>query len=163
MTTTTYSFSDTNIVIAPPGYPAYTLNGQGIGEITVSYINDNTAHNLAADGNVMVSKIKANNANVNISAQQTSTLHQYLKDLFNYLMASPTNFWASTYITIKSKAGTFDDIQLSGVSFTKRSDQPFQQQGQSVTWPFMVAEAQTLGSKVPSVALSTQATIVRGA
>ena len=158
MATTTYSFSDVKAVLSFPGYPAYTINGQGLGEITISYINDNTVHDLAADGSVMVSKIKADNATVAINMQQTSPLHQWFKGLFNYLQVAPTVNWASGRVTISSPAGGFNNINLTGVSITKRADQPFQQQGQMITWNLMAANGQTIGST--QATLSVGATIV---
>lgn len=142
----TYSFSNTAVVITPPIGGAFTLNGQGIGEITIDWQNDNTAHDLAADGTVMVSKITADNATLTITAQQTSNLHNYLRGLFNTLYNGATNLWAGTTITISSIDGSFDNVVLTGVSFGKRGTQPFQAQGQMVTWSLMAANAQTQGS-----------------
>jgi hypothetical protein len=142
----TYSFSNTAVVIAPPTGAAFTLNGQGIGEITIDWINDNTAHDLAADGTVMVSKITAANANFTVTAQQTSNLHQYLRGLFNALYQGPANQWAATTITITSLDGSFDNVILTGVSFAKQATQPFQAQGQMVSWNMMAANAVTQGS-----------------
>lgn len=159
MATTTYSFSDIQMVLQFPGRPAYTLNGQGIGEISISYINDNTAHDLAADGSVMVSKIKANNANVTITMHQTSTMHTWMKGTFNYLYNSPTPLWAAGTITISSPYDDSVNLVLTGVSFTKRADQPYQQQGQMVTWNLMAADTQGFGSF--NVRLSTTAEIMR--
>lgn len=144
--TTVYSFSNVHLVINPPGFQSYTVNGQGVGEIAITWAQDNTVHDLAADGSVMVSKIQADNASISITVQQTSPLHQYLKGVFNALMAAGSEFWASTNIALSSPNGGFDAITLTGVSIQKRSDQPFQQQGQRVTWNFMAANAQTTGS-----------------
>jgi hypothetical protein len=146
MATSTYSFSDTKITLSFPGQPIYVINGQGVGELTVSFVNDNTAHDLAADGSVMVSKIKADNATVALSIQQTSPLDKWLTNTFNYLNNALTPQWAAGTINISSSAGIFDDLNLAGVSFTKRADKPFQQQGQMVTWNFMAATVQILGT-----------------
>lgn len=138
----TYSFNDVHVVISPPGFPAYTLNGQGVGDINISFADDNTLHDRSADGRVMVSKIKANNGSISISVQQTSALHKYLKQLFNFLRLRDTSAWAGTMITLSSPAGLFDTITATGVSFSKRADQPYQAQGQNVTWNFMAADIQ---------------------
>lgn len=159
MATTTYSFSDIQMVLQFPGRPAYTLNGQGVGELSISYINDNTTHDLAADGSVMVSKIKANNANITLTMQQTSTMHAWLQGTFNYLYNSATALWAAGTITISSPYNDSIAMTLTGVSFTKRADQPFQQQGQMVTWNLMAADTQGFGSF--NATLSTSAEIMR--
>src|SRR5688572_12709967 len=110
---TVYSFSNVNMVINPPGFPSYTVNGQGVGEISIGYINDNTVHDLAADGTVMVSKVAADNGNVSITVQQTSPLHQYLKGIFNALMLAPAASWAGMKISASSINGGFDNIVMT--------------------------------------------------
>lgn len=140
MATTTYSFADVNATFKFPGSPAFPVNGQGIGELTIAYSQDNSTHELAADGSVMVSKIAANNASITVTCQQTSSLHNYLKAAFNFLRQSPSLVWAQGLVSINSVNGIHDSIVCAGVSFTKRSDQPYQQQGQLVTWNFMSAE-----------------------
>lgn len=164
MATTTYSFSDVHMVLNFPGYPGYTVNGQGVGEISIAYINDNTVHELSADGSVMVSKIKADNANVTITMQQTSPMHQWMNGMFNYIQSQPTSYWAAGTISVTALDGGVDNIDLSGVSFTKRADQPFQQQGQMVTWNLMAANGVAAGSTKASIQqapiLNTQANLV---
>lgn len=143
MATTTYSFADIHCVISPGGVKApFTINGSGIGEISVSLANDNTSHDLAADGSVMISKIKADNGTITIRVQQTSPLHAYLKSVYNALRLLPASAWASIVIYIGSPNGLFDSINCTNVAFTKRPDQPYQQQGQNVTWSFMAANIQ---------------------
>jgi hypothetical protein len=136
---TTYSFADVIAVFNFPGSPSFPVNGTGIGELSISYITDNTAHDLSADGSVMVSKIAASNANITVTCQQTSALHNYLKAAFKYLQAASSPSWAAGLLSISSVNGIHDNIIASGLSFTKRSDQPYQQQGQLVTWTFMSA------------------------
>lgn len=130
----TYSFSDIYSVISISGFPAYTLNGQGIGEINFDYANDNTTHDVAADGRVMPSKIKADNGSIAITMQQTSPLHKWFTEWFNFLKFSKTENWAKTQIMISSPAGMFDTIIATGVSPVKRAGRSYQAQGQMVTW-----------------------------
>lgn len=138
----TYSFNDIIAVFGFSGFPTYPLNGQGLGEIAISYINANTAHELAADGTVMITKVFADNGNITVTCQQTSPLHHFFKQVYNFLSVGASALWAANYITISSPAGTFDSITCAGMSFTKRADQPYQQQGQMVSWPFMSANIQ---------------------
>lgn len=160
MSYTTYSFNDIKMVISHPAYPAYTVNGQGIGEVGISWQNDNTAHDVAADGKVMVSKIVANNGSIAITMQQTSQMHQWMKGLFNTLKNAPSQLWAAGRIDISSPDGIGDNIQLTGVSFTKRSDQPFQAQGQMVTWNLMFAKGETNGSVLAAISQTVSAQII---
>lgn len=156
MANSTYSFSDIKMVIKPSGYEAYTVNGSGIGKIGISYANANTVHDLAADGSVMVSKIKANNGTISLTVQQTSLLHAYLIGLFNYLNQGATNLWAATRIDISSLLNIADTHALQGVSFEKRGDIPYEQQGQNITWNFMFAEGSMFGPAVPNLSVSGQ-------
>lgn len=139
---TTYSFNDINAIISPPGFGSASTIGNGIGDINISFSRDNTQHDPSADGSVMVSKIVANEGSISISCQQTSQLHQYLKSLFNHMMAASTSIWAAITITISSPNGLQDYVVANGVSFQKRSDQPYQVQGQTVTWTFMATNIQ---------------------
>jgi hypothetical protein len=154
MPTTTYSFTDHIITITSPVYKAYSLNGQGLGEVNISYANDNTMHDNSADGQVMVSKIISNNGTVNMTLQQTSELNKWLFGAFNKLYALPSNFWTSISITIRSIASG-DVVTCTGVSFTKRSDKPYQAQGQMITWNFMAAKIDMLGTLAQGLAQTT--------
>jgi hypothetical protein len=159
----TYSFNDIIFVMKHPAYKGYALNGQGLGEITIAWADDNSAHDRSADGVVMISKIEANNGTFTMTCQQTSPLHQYLKGLFAELRRAPTQFWAAGQININSPGVSGDNIELRGVSFQKRSDQPYQAQGQMVTWNMMFADGESQGSLLPSITLQTSAQIAQEA
>ena len=100
MAHSTYSFTDITATISHPSYGSYSLEGEGIGDMTISKVTDRTAHDVAADGHIMVSKIAGNNGNITINAQQTSGLHNWLQGLFNYLVGAPTDEWAQMSMTI---------------------------------------------------------------
>ena len=139
----TYSFQDVNITISHALAGQYIANGEGIGSIGFNPTNDRTAHDVAADGTVMVSKIKAKNGTVAISIQQTSPLNKWLLKLFNLLSAdstSPQN-WAGIKIVTRSP-NMGDLITATGVSFQKQADRAFKNQGEQVTWSLMAADLQ---------------------
>lgn len=138
----TYSFEQVRAVINPTGFGSANTNGAGIGEIGISYDDNNTEHDRAADGVVMVSKIVANNGRITLTCQQTSALNNYLHRLFNYLYNASPDVWASTVITVSSPNGLNDFVLAEGCSFEKRADLPFAQQGQNVTWTWRVANMQ---------------------
>ena len=138
---TTYSFQDVNFILSHPDMGIYSLNGEGMGSVTVTMTNDVSIQDVGADGHVMVSKIKARNGTLAISAQQTSTLHRWLTNLYNYLEQATTDKWAQGKVEIKCpKMG--ETIIATGLSFQKRADRPFQAQGQQVTWNLMSADIQ---------------------
>lgn len=137
----TYSFADVSVSISHPNVGNYSASNEGIGDISVSMTNDRTAHDLANDGSVMVSKIRARNGAISIAVQQTSGFNKWLNKWFNYLEAAGADVWANTTVLIRApKMG--DLITAKGVSPQKLPDKPYQQQGQKVTWSLMCADIQ---------------------
>ena len=134
----TYAFADVSCVINHPSVGSFDVNGEGVGSITFAMANDVTEHDLAADGTVMVSKIKAGNGTIVIEAQQTSSLHKWLTKAYNYLKAASSSEWAEMSIMASSPAMQVTH-DCSGVSFQKRSDKPYQAQGQTISWTLMCA------------------------
>lgn len=143
MEQTTYGFMDLAGSISHPTVGSYLFDGTGVGSITVTKATDRTAHDIAADGSVMVSKIAGNNGTISIEVQQTSSIHKWLTTWFNALWQLPTSEWASTSITLKNTATGTRHI-CSGVSPQKEPDTPYQSQGQHVTWTLMCAEITNL-------------------
>lgn len=138
---TTYSFADVSVVISHPSVGQYVANGEGIGNINIAMATDRTAHDVAADGSVMVSKIKGRNGTVTIAIQQTSDLNKWLTKWYNYLEAASTDQWASTSIIVRSPI--MQELNtITGVSPQKLPDKPYQAQGQLVTWSLMAADIQ---------------------
>ena len=143
MEVTTYSFTDLAGSISHPTFGAYLFDGTGIGSVTISKATDRTAHDVAADGSVMVSKIAGNNGTLTIECQQTSAIHKWLLAWFNVLWQLPTSEWASTSLTLRNSATGTRHI-ISGVSPQKEPDTPYQSQGQRVSWTLMCAEITNL-------------------
>lgn len=136
-----YSFTDITMVISHPAVGQYVATGEGIGSVNVAMSNDRSAHDVAADGSTMVSKIRARNGTVTISAQQTSSLHKWLVKWYNYLEFAPTDQWAETSVTIRApRMG--ESIVATFVSPQKLPDRPYQAQGQQLTWGLMAADIQ---------------------
>lgn len=140
---TTYSFTDVNATISHPSYGSYDLQGEGIGDFSVSKATDRTVHDVAADGHIMVSKIAGNNGTVAINAQQTSNLHNFLQGLFNYVWSADTSQWAQISLTITAPKMQ-KTIYCTGGAFVKEPDEPFQSQGQRVSWSLLFADIQKL-------------------
>lgn len=138
MTTTTYSFADVAFVISHPAVGRYVANGSGIGSATVTPSTDKTAHDVAADGSVMVSKVPGNNGTIAVQVQQTSGFNKWLLSLYNYLLTAPTSDWAKIAVTIRSPS-MGDLVNATGVSFQNRSELSLQAQGQHRTWNLMAA------------------------
>ncbi|KKX52439.1 phage protein [Brevibacillus borstelensis] len=136
---TSYSFGDVSVVFAHPAVGQYVATGAGLGSISVSMTTDRTTHDVAADGSVMVSKVLGRNGSLTITVQQTSELNKWLLKLYNYVEQAPTPEWANTRITIRS-ASMQDLIRVTGASFQKLPDRPYQAQGQQVSWVLLAAD-----------------------
>lgn len=141
MSYNTYSFTDVTAVISHPNFGQFPATGEGLGSITTDMTTDRTIHEVAADGTIMVTKVKARNGTVSIVTQQTSTLHQWLTRLYNYLETASTDQWAGITISIRTPAMA-ELESCTGVSFTKLPSNPRQQQGQNITWALIAADMQ---------------------
>lgn len=139
----TYSFTDIEATISHPGYGTYSVQGEGIGDMTISKITERTVHDVAADGNIMVSKIAGNNGNVTINAQQVSTLHNFMQGLFNFLWNAPTDQWAGISLTIRAPKMK-KTYYCTGGAFVKEPDEQFQAQGQRVPWTMLFANVERI-------------------
>lgn len=135
----TYSFEDVTCSFQHPGVGAASSTGAGLGTITIVMANDKTAHDVAADGVVMVSKIAGKNGTISLTMQQTSELHKYLLRWYNYVDISSASEFARMTLTIKSN-NLGDTTTCTGVSPQKLSDRSYQAQGQQMTWNLMAAE-----------------------
>lgn len=137
-TTTTYSFADCIVVISHPALGQYSAQGAGIGSITVTMSTDRTAHDVAADGSVLISKIEGNNGTISFQIQQTSGFNAWLVRAFDYLITADPSQWAQMAVTIRSvSSGSL--INATGVSFQNRAELSLQAQGQQRTWNLMAA------------------------
>lgn len=141
----TYSFLDLSGAIAHPAKGAYTFTGEGVGEVTVAMATERTVHDVAADGSVMISKIAGNNGTLSLSVQQTSGIHKWLLEWYNYLVQAPTNEWAQTTAALRNTSDGSSHI-VTGISPQKVPDKPYQGQGQRVTWVLMAADVQNLNA-----------------
>lgn len=138
----TYSFLDVVGAIHSPAMASdYIFTGEGVGSITIDPATDRTAHDVAADGSVMVSKIAGDNGTITIETQQTSPVHKWLKEWFKAIWNSKTSNWANTTILITENNNGTAHI-ISGVSPSKKPSTPYQAQGQRVTWTLMAADIQ---------------------
>lgn len=142
-TVNTYGFKDLAITISHPSYGSYSMQGEGVGEVTITKSTDRTAHDIAADGSVMVSKVEGNNGNAVIQTQQVSGIHKWMQGLFNYLVTATTDEWAEISLTITSTSMGKTHYCSYG-AFQKESDNPYQSQGQRVSWTIMFADIQNI-------------------
>ena len=139
----TYAFEDISCVISHPNYGQYSVNGQGVGTISTSKTTERSTHNVAADGSVRTSKIAGNNGTFVINTQQTSSLHNYLQGLFNYLVTEDSSEWARLSITIRAPKMKKSKV-CTNVSIQKEPDEEMAAQGGTLTWTFLAGDIQQL-------------------
>lgn len=141
--TTTYSFLDLSGAIASATVGAYVFTGKGVGQVMVTMQTERTAHNVAADGVVMVSKVAGNNGQIQIQCQQTSELHKWLLAAHNAMLLADTDSWADMAATLRNTSDGTSHI-ATGVSFGKIPDKAYAAQGGMVTWTLWAADIQSL-------------------
>lgn len=135
----TYSFEDVTVSFSHPSVGTASTSGAGVGTISIVKSNDDTVHDVAADGAVMISKIAGKNGSIAITVQQVSDFNKFMLKWYNYVKQANASEWASASVTINS-ANLGDSSICTGVSPQKLADRPYQSQGQQVTWNLMAAE-----------------------
>jgi hypothetical protein len=141
----TYSFKSLTGVLTNDVYGItipLTGGNIGAGSFTVRMTTARSAHDVAADGTVMVSYIAGDNGDIDINVQESSALHTELLALWNLALLAANNDdvsgWAATSISFRMLT---DGTQhtLTGCSFDKVPDKPYEAAGQRVTWKMMAA------------------------
>lgn len=121
---------------------ALTGGNIGVGDITITMATERTVHDVAADGTVMPSYVAGDNGAVAVNVQETSSLHTALLSLYNLAVNAANNDdvsgWAATTINFRFLIDGSQHL-LSGVSFAKVPDKPYQAHGQRITWNLMAA------------------------
>lgn len=120
----------------------------GVGSFTIRMTTARTTHDVGADGTVMPSYIAGDNGEVDIQVQETSTIHSELLSLYNQCVLAANNDdvsgWAATSIsfTLLIDGSTHT---LTGVSFDKIPDKPYEAAGQKMTWKLLAANVVNAG------------------
>lgn len=143
----TYSFLDLAGAISHPFFPlgVFQFTGEGVGSITVEMSSERSLHDVAADGSIMISKMAGNNGVITIECQQTSLVHKYLLNLFNYVWQADTNQWAMIAIALRNISDGTSHI-CTGVSFNKKGAKSYKREGQQVTWTLMAADIASMNA-----------------
>jgi hypothetical protein len=141
----TYSFKSLVGVLTNPVFGVViplTGGNIGVGSITIRMTQDRTTHDVAADGTVMPSYIAGDNGEVDITVQETSAVHKALLGLYNLCVLGAESFdvlgWAATSISFTFLIDGSVHV-ITGVSFRKIPDKPYEAQGQKITWSLMAA------------------------
>lgn len=141
----TYSFKDLvgSLINSAFGVSIpLTAGNVGFGKVTIVMDTERTEHAVAADGTVMPSYLAGDNGKAMFEIQQTSALHHRLLALYNLCVNAANNDdvggWAATEIVFRT---VLDGAlhTLTGVSFGKLGDKPYEARGQNVTWTLWAA------------------------
>lgn len=149
----TYSFKSLTGVLTNPVFGVsipLTGGNIGVGSFTIRMNTTRTVHDVAADGTVMPSYVAGDNGEVDIQVQETSGIHQSLLSLYNQCVLAANNDdvsgWAATAISFTLLIDGSTHI-LTGVSFEKIPDKPYEAAGQKMTWKLMAAQIINQGSQ----------------
>lgn len=141
----TYSFKSLTGVLTNPVFGVtipLTGGNIGVGSITIRMTMTRTTHDVAADGTVMPSYVAGDNGEVDIQVQETSAIHAELLGLYNQCVLFADNEdvsgWAANAISFTLLIdGSIHT--LTGVSFDKIPDKPYEANGQKMTWKLLAA------------------------
>jgi hypothetical protein len=134
-----YSFADVTFSLSHPLLGMAQVDGSGIGTITLTNDGERSTKQLAADGSVLISKIRDRTGTMTLDFLQTSPLHNQLIDWFISLENNPAADWGRMTGVIKSIA-TNEETKLTGVCFVRIANKAYAAQGQNVQWSFLVAD-----------------------
>jgi hypothetical protein len=134
MDSTTYSFADVSCVMQHSLVGQKSVNGLGIGKITVAFTDNLTQSDLGADGNVMISKIASRRGTITFDIQQTSEFNKWLANYANAVQNASSSYWAAASIAINEKFDGGINTNATKVSLQKRPDRNDGQNGDHVTW-----------------------------
>ena len=142
-TYSTYSFSDTSVVLNHPSIGQCVLTGQGVGSIVVAYANDASSQEVAHDGSIMTNKVVLKNGTVSFTLLQTSSGNAWMKKAYSKLLLADASEWAQFNGTIENKT-TGEVTTFSNACIQKLPDANFQQTGQNNTWTFLAGVIESL-------------------
>src|SRR5258708_24424509 len=144
----TYSFKDTAGVFAHPLVGAFSFSGQiGFGQFSIAMAVEQTVHDIAADGNVMISAVAGDPGSISIEVQQTSALHAFLLAWYNAIKvlrdAGDITNWAAASITLRNLVDGSTHL-ATGIAPTKIPDNIYAAHGQRFSWVLLCSAIQNL-------------------
>lgn len=137
---TTYAFEQVIATIQHPLVGQLVITGKGIGSISSSYMDNNAESDLAADGNVMVSKVRSHRGTITIELQQTSPANKWLHNLANVLDNADPNEFLGTSIRVAENFRNGILYSAARATIQKRPDKKDEQNGGRVTWVFFTPD-----------------------
>ena len=137
----TYSFQEVEATFSHPSLGVISTNGLGMGSVSVNMATDRATATTAADGTVVINKIKDRHGNVSIDIQQTSDVHKDFKRWWNYLESADASEFAKIKVVVTSKSTKEQDI-CTGVAMVKQPDNTKEAEVGNANWNFLAADIQ---------------------
>ncbi len=140
---TTYGFEQVIATIQHPLVGQLVITGAGVGSVSTAYTDNSAESDLAADGNVMVTKVRSHRGTITFELQQTSSANKWLHNLANVLdNASPDQF-LGTSVRIAENFRNGILASAAHATIQKRPDRKDEQNGGRVSWVFFTPDLET--------------------
>ena len=128
-----YSLPDCRTVLYHPDVGTANLHQCGHGRITVSAAGDPTSHTVAADGYIVVNRLKSTNGTITLEIPQNSLGDWFLRQWAKWQKNCQDPSWiALGALTIQDAAGGFS-VVCTGVTMQKVPDRVFDRTGTNLT------------------------------
>ena len=128
-----YSLPDCRTVLYHPDVGTANLHQCGHGRITVSAAGDPTSHTVAADGYIVVNRLKSTNGTITLEIPQNSLGDWFLRQWAKWQKNCQDPSWiALGTLTIQGAAGGFS-VVCTGVTMQKVPDRVFDRTGTNLT------------------------------
>lgn len=146
----TYSFKALTGVLRNPAFDttiSFTGKNLGLGSIKINMATARTTHSTGVDGVVIPLYVAGDGGDIEIEVQETSSLHTSLLALYNKILLAAQGGdyagWAATSIMFNLLSDGSLHL-LSGLSFEKFPDKPYQAAGQKITWKMLACNISNL-------------------
>ena len=128
-----YSLPDCRTVLYHPDVGTANLHQCGHGKITVFAAGDLTSHTVAADGYIVVNRLKSMNGTITLEIPQNSLGDWFLRRWAKWQKNCQDPSWiALGTLTIQDAAGGFS-VVCTGVTMQKVPDRVFDRTGTNLT------------------------------
>jgi Protein of unknown function (DUF3277) len=148
----TYSFVDTNCILAGPGGVVSMGNGAGAAAegITFTHTEEKDTVITGADGTIMHSLHASMTGRIIIRLLKTSPTNGILSILYNFQRTGGAAYWGQNTIAL-SNATLGDIIGGSQMAFVKHPDVVYATEGNVNDWEFSGYIVPELGPGIPGL------------
>lgn len=139
-----YTFKAVQFAFAHPLAGTFVMNGeQANGGITITNATEHTIQTVTPDGAVIMNFIPGDNGGLQLQCEQIASLHEFLINWHNTVVALAKGGDLSNYATgsaLVLDLNTGASHTLQGITPTKIPDKVYGSQSQMVTWTLNAAK-----------------------